>query len=366
MGEFGEFLQDALASLGVVLPDADPGKIDTAEAAWHDLASSLHRSCAELDTSLHAAVAIGLPQHARIASCRDGIARRLDAAASSADAIASYARALGDAVAKAWEEIGWLIAQMAIEIALEIGVGVALSVITVGAGAIATAAKVAFTVARWAIRIAEVCQRLAALVRAALVAARIPARGAAHLAKDSIASGIAGVATQIGYNEVRAAVDPGFERQGLEYVLAAGVIAGVVPTVPVPKRIPTALTKRRIRAIDLADHEAAGGHLIARHVGKADEYLVGRGKRLASTFVDLSAAHRATTTNLLENRVLILDWLKGTKFQLKIDASIEPAFGRTWVAEINQFVQPRGVTTILHRDPSMECGFRIQTSFPTP
>ncbi|WP_395245514.1 polymorphic toxin type 50 domain-containing protein [Agromyces sp. MMS24-K17] len=232
LGEFGEFLTDALAAIGVVLPDADPGKIDRAETAWTDLASALRRVRAELDTSLHAAVSTGVPQHARIASCRDGIARRIDTAAGAADGLAGYARALGDAVARAWEEIGWFIAQMVAEIAIEIGVGVLLSSVTFGAGAIATMAKIAFTVARWAIKIAEVCQRLTAVMRAALGVARISARGAAHLVKDSIAAGVAGVAAQIGYNELRAAIDPEFARQGFGDILAGGLIAAAVPAFP--------------------------------------------------------------------------------------------------------------------------------------
>lgn len=236
LGEFGEFLTDALATVGVMLPDAAPGKIDAAETAWTELAAALRSARREVDAGLHAAVSPGVPQHARIAGSRDGIARRLDTLANAADGLAGYARALGDAIAKAWEEIGWLIAQMVAEIALEIGVGVALSFVTAGLGAVATAAKVAFTVGRWAIRIAEVCHRLAALMRGALAAARIPARGAAQLALHSVGSGISAVAAQIGYNEVRAAVDPGFDRQGLGEVLAGGMLAAAIPGVPGPGR----------------------------------------------------------------------------------------------------------------------------------
>ncbi|WP_394554595.1 hypothetical protein ACDF64_07780 [Agromyces sp. MMS24-JH15] len=228
LGEFAEFVQDALAAIGVALPDADTGKIGAAEAAWVDLGSSLRRIRSEVDSSLHAAVSDGVPQRIRIASCRDAVARRIGDAASSADAMASFARALGDAVAKAWEEIGWLLAQMAAEIAIEIGVGVLLSSVTFGAGAVATIAKIAFTVARWAVRIAEVCGRLATVVRAALAAARLAARGGLRLATESVASGLASVAAGMGVDGVRSAVDPGHRAQEFGELLAGGLLGGAV------------------------------------------------------------------------------------------------------------------------------------------
>ncbi|WP_103503908.1 polymorphic toxin-type HINT domain-containing protein [Streptomyces sp. SM14] len=53
---------------------------------------------------------------------------------------------------------------------------------------------------------------------------------------------------------------------------------------------------------NLAQHEAAGGHAIARHVGKTDAELAARNIRYSSTFTDLAAAERATSGNLAANQ----------------------------------------------------------------
>jgi hypothetical protein len=45
---------------------------------------------------------------------------------------------------------------------------------------------------------------------------------------------------------------------------------------------------------DLMLHESAGGHTIARHVGKTDAELAARNIRHSSTFNDLAAAEKAT------------------------------------------------------------------------
>ncbi|QEO14966.1 hypothetical protein FLP10_11460 [Agromyces intestinalis] len=369
LGEFAEFVQDALAAIGVVLPDADAGKIDAAQHAWTDLAVALRRHRAEVDQSLHIAVSAGLPQHARIASCRDAVARRIDDTAAAADSIAAYVRTLGDAVGKAWEEIGWLLAQMAAEIVLEIGVGVLLSTVTFGAGAIATAAKITFTVARWVLRIAEVCHRLTTLIRTALTAARLAGRGAAHLVKDSIAAGVAGVASQIGFNELRAATDPTYERQSLSDALAGGLIAGVVggaSGAALPNSGPIKFSVDRVHTIDLVNHEAAGGHVIARHVDKSVDYLKGRNIEYASTFVDLATASAATRANLLTHQAKITEWLAGSKPKLVLDGTMNPQGGRVWVRSTHEFVKPSGIRTVLHRSTTLEIGFRITTSYPTP
>ncbi|UOE42908.1 hypothetical protein [Agromyces larvae] len=226
-------------------------------------------------------------------------------AALAAENIAAYVRTLGDAVGKAWEEIGWLLGQMAAEIVLEVGVGVLLSVVTAGVGAAATAAKIAFTVARWAIRIAEVCHRLTTLIRGALTAARLTGRTAAHLVKDSIAAGVAGVASQIGYNELRTAIDPTYERQPLSDIAAGALIAGVVGGAGgVAKNVPAA--KHLDGTENAAGAKKAGTDSADKAPAPRHPLDVGFGKRESSviTFggVDYpkTSASNGKTTNVYD------------------------------------------------------------------
>ncbi|UOE46134.1 EndoU domain-containing protein [Agromyces larvae] len=188
---------------------------------------------------------------------------------------------------------------------LEIGVGVALSFLTAGVGAAATAAKIAFTVGRWALRIAEVCRRLATLVRGALAAARITGRGAAHLVKDSIASGVAAVAAQIGFSELRAAVDPRYEPQNVGDILGGGLlaaaIAGVPGAGPANKRISPATAndaallgsidevfseQRRIHI--LYGDKTGGGHLHPAQPGKTPFPESWTGERIIDAVLDIA------------------------------------------------------------------------------
>lgn len=62
-------------------------------------------------------------------------------------------------------------------------------------------------------------------------------------------------------------------------------------------------------ACSLLLHERAGGHAIARHVGKSDAFLKARGLPKASTFNDLAAAEKATGDNIAKNQAAIQQWL---------------------------------------------------------
>ncbi|GAA4850841.1 hypothetical protein GCM10023221_32890 [Luteimicrobium xylanilyticum] len=117
--------------------------------------------------------------------------------------------------------------------------------------------------------------------------------------------------------------------------------------------------------IALAEHEAAGGHAIARHVGRSDAFLKSRDIELASTFRDVAAAERATAENLRANAKRIGSWLEGTKGQLPIRNSMSPADGRVYVRGEDRFVSPHEVVTFLRRNPAMPDGYHIVTSYPT-
>ncbi len=117
---------------------------------------------------------------------------------------------------------------------------------------------------------------------------------------------------------------------------------------------------------NLAQHEAAGGHAIARHVGKTDADLTARNIRYSSTFTDLAAAERATGGNLAANQGQISQWLSENGRRLVINGPMNATDGRVYERATQSILSPSGVTTVLQRNPSMPNGYHIVTSYPSP
>ncbi|GGY13405.1 hypothetical protein GCM10010358_77130 [Streptomyces minutiscleroticus] len=117
---------------------------------------------------------------------------------------------------------------------------------------------------------------------------------------------------------------------------------------------------------NLAQHEAAGGHAIARLVGKTDAELAARNIRYSSTFTDLAAAERATGGNLAANQGQVSQWLSGNGRRLVINGPMSAADGRVYERATQSILSPSGVTTVLQRNPSMPNGYHIVTSYPSP
>src|SRR5215207_5282479 len=229
LGEFGDFLKDALATLGVVLPSADTGKLGAAESAWSELSNSVTRVRGQVDFAFGNVQAMSLPQQQSMLSCQRSLSTALGKVSQSATSMAGLARSMIDSVNQAWEEIGWFIAQMAVEIAIEIGLGALLGMVTFGAGAAAMAAKIALTVTRWALKIAALCKKLRRLVMMALRAARMAIRAGVKIARETISAGLASGITTISFNTVRGALDPNFQPQNVlnaALSAAAGGAAG--------------------------------------------------------------------------------------------------------------------------------------------
>jgi len=226
LGEFGEFLQDALAQIGVRLPDADTGKLGTAESAWNELSRSLSSVQGRVEGAFTSVSAMTLPQQSSMLTCQTKLASSFGSLSESASSMGSFARSMIDETNKAWEEIGWFIAQMAVEIAVEIGVGVLLGAVTFGAGAAAMAAKIAFTVMRWAIKIANLCRKLRTLIMAALRAARVAIRGGVRVAREALSAGLASAITTTGFNTVRGSLDPSYQPQNVLTAALAATAGG--------------------------------------------------------------------------------------------------------------------------------------------
>ncbi|GAA1811062.1 glycohydrolase toxin TNT-related protein [Agromyces neolithicus] len=229
LGEFGEFLQDALAKIGVMLPDADTGKLGNAESAWNTLSGDITRIQGQVDAGFTNVSAMTLPQKQSMLSCQRSLSTTLGKVSESASSMGGFARSMIDSVNKAWEEIGWFIAQMAVEIAIEIGLGALLGAVTFGAGAAAMALKIATTVMRWALKIAALCKKLRMLVMAALRMARMAIRAGAMVIRETLSAGLASAITTASFNQVRGALDPNYQPQNVlnaALSAAAGGAAG--------------------------------------------------------------------------------------------------------------------------------------------
>jgi hypothetical protein len=119
-------------------------------------------------------------------------------------------------------------------------------------------------------------------------------------------------------------------------------------------------------ACDLSLNENAGGHAIARHVGRTDAQLAARNIRYSSTFDDLAAAETATGDNVAANQGDIAQWLAGTDRRLVITNPMDSAGGRVLERSTGNILNPSSVRTVLERNPSMSDGYLIITSYPEP
>ena len=120
----------------------------------------------------------------------------------------------------------------------------------------------------------------------------------------------------------------------------------------------------------LAAHEAAGGHTIARHVGKTDAQLAARLAAephisKASTFIDRATAESAIAQTIEANQAAITTWLGGSSNVLRITHSV-PGAGRVLVRGAAAAIDVDNVRVVLVRDPSLPTGYRILTAFPQP
>ncbi len=119
----------------------------------------------------------------------------------------------------------------------------------------------------------------------------------------------------------------------------------------------------------LVDHEAAGGHLIARHVGKTDAELAARlaaERRIsgASTFTDVAAADRGVAATVAANETAIRSWLAGSASRTVVEHTLPSTVGRTLARGATAAVDSSSVRLVLERAASMPGGFRIVTGFP--
>jgi hypothetical protein len=132
-------------------------------------------------------------------------------------------------------------------------------------------------------------------------------------------------------------------------------------------------TTRLVPGGGLAVHEAAGGHTLARHVGKTDMELAARlatEPRIpaASTFPDRTTAERAIAAVLEARATDIQNWLAGntTRIEPPIVVALPYTTGRILFRGATHTIDVQSVLIILQRDASLPTGYRIVTAYPVP
>lgn len=121
----------------------------------------------------------------------------------------------------------------------------------------------------------------------------------------------------------------------------------------------------------LMAHEAAGGHVNERHIGKTDEYLAQRfvdnpKLTMSSTFIDRETAERVLSKMLDDKAPEIRTWLSGQGGRREFDVFTKSVVGRTMDKVTLTTTDVTNFHASLWRDPKLPWGFCIHTSFPMP
>ncbi|MFJ2413134.1 RNase A-like domain-containing protein, partial [Pseudomonas sp. NPDC087814] len=121
----------------------------------------------------------------------------------------------------------------------------------------------------------------------------------------------------------------------------------------------------------LAAHEAAGGHLMQKHIGRTDQQLATRLKNephvpTASTFPDRATAESAISSVIASNKTKINSFVKGKDKKIVITQKSPQPVGTSLKRGAKKTVPGREIYLILFKDKSMPNGYRIQTGYPNP
>ncbi len=119
----------------------------------------------------------------------------------------------------------------------------------------------------------------------------------------------------------------------------------------------------------LAAHEAAGGHLLLKHVGQSEIQLIQRlvnepGISGSSSFYNRASAESAISRTLDAKQAEINSWLSSSKPQMKIEYTLPENVGITIDRGMKNAVDTSNLQLILRRDSSFPTGYRVHTGFP--
>lgn len=121
----------------------------------------------------------------------------------------------------------------------------------------------------------------------------------------------------------------------------------------------------------LAAHEAAGGHMLSKHVGKSEEFLMQRLAKephltSASTFFNREIAEEKISEVLASNAKETAKWLTGVSPQLTLAARTPAPIGLALSRGESVAEPAAGLKLILRRSISMQPGYYIHTAMVTP
>lgn len=119
----------------------------------------------------------------------------------------------------------------------------------------------------------------------------------------------------------------------------------------------------------LPAHEAAGAHLIDKHVGKSEQELLDRLDKenisASSSFVDLPSAEHFCAQTIHEHQAQIDAWLAGKGGnRLVIDSTFDAKTGISVERGQDHAVDTHSVKLVLERSDKLGIGYRIVTGYP--
>lgn len=120
----------------------------------------------------------------------------------------------------------------------------------------------------------------------------------------------------------------------------------------------------------LQAHEDAGGHLIERHVGKTEGWLIDRVRSqnisAASSFRDLPEAEYFVAQTIAEHQQAVDSWRDGAGGRrLVIDASFDASTGISVTRNADAAQDVFSVRLVLERSDRLDIGYRIITGYPS-
>lgn len=121
----------------------------------------------------------------------------------------------------------------------------------------------------------------------------------------------------------------------------------------------------------LIAHERAGGHLIARHVGRTKQQLIERvnsgAVRTASSFFNQDIAERAVAQAIIVNQAKIDHYLRSYQHKyLEITYRSPSPVGYSFSSGGHSVTTVHGVKVIISQDKTMPIKYKIITGYPTP
>jgi len=127
--------------------------------------------------------------------------------------------------------------------------------------------------------------------------------------------------------------------------------------------------QKRVPGGGLASHEAAGGHTISRHVAKTETELAQRlvsQPRIpgASTFFDMSTAEAAVADAIAMEQANINTWLQSSYRRYTFSKPLSRDVGIYLKRNASHSIKAWKVRIVLERDPNMQTGYKIITSYP--